>query len=196
MYLGICDPVRVERAMEAVGDPTQGQRSAEVEFQSLYQSTYVRARGYARKLVGDADADDIVQEAFMRLVKYKSGNQAGVSEHFVLGTLRNVAYSHLSRRIKDKQKLCDVGARSETTETTRSYVDDHSARRILSVLSEGQREALVLVEVMGLSEAQASLAMRISRPVVNAKKCRAMEKLRENALAGSDRAMGNAPVEK
>jgi RNA polymerase sigma factor (sigma-70 family) len=181
MCLGTSDLVGVGHAQPETGIHTKGQRSPASELQALYRSLYVRARGYARKLVGESDADDIVQEAFMRLVKYKSGTKVEISEHFMLGTVRNVAYSHLSRRIKDKQKLSDVGPRSETADEHEGYGDYASAGRMLADLSEGQREALVLVTVMGLSETQASLAMRTSRPVVNAKRCRAVERLRESA---------------
>ncbi|GEM_PF-2774621 len=156
-------------------------------FVQLYRDSYKSAFAYARKLVGQADAEDVVQETFLRLAKYKHASREGVSKSFVLKMTRNVAFSALGNRIRDRERCTVVQgqAPSATGDSARSGRGGRDERpgpdlasKYLEQLSEGQREAIVLTEILGLSEAQAGLAMEISRPVVNAKRSRAVELLR------------------
>lgn len=153
-------------------------------FEKLYGETYEDGLAYARRLVGDADADDVVQEAFLRLARYKpvGGEMLGIK--FVMAVVKNAAMNLLAKRSRDTrqnrdgqlgwQEYSDNDGPSKGTST-------RWAREQLEALPASHREAFVLVEVMGLSESQAGLAMHLSRPVVGQKKRSATEALRDRA---------------
>ena len=78
------------------------------------------------------------------------------------------------------------GGRGNWREYTESDIQSSGtssgwAREQLEALPASHREAFVLVEVLGLSESQAGLAMHLSRPVVGAKKRCATVALRDKA---------------
>lgn len=165
-------------------------------FARVYAESYQSAFAYARKLVGEADAEDVVQEAFLRLARYKQDERTGVSKHFVLAMTRNVAFSSLGTKLRERERCTIAQGGAITGEgacDTPNHTDasSHPAIRYLDQLSEGQRDAFVLTELLGLSEVQAGLALAISRPVVNAKKCRAVEVLRSRVV-GQDVEMGES----
>ena len=145
---------------------------------SLYHDYHARALAYARRLVGDADAEDVVQEGFLRLTRFKSLTRSHLNAPFVLAVMRNTAMTMLARSGRARKR--DQGAADERRDglawhppARESAIDRH-----LADLTEGQREALILVEVRGLSDTQAGLAMSLSRTVVSAKKRSAVQALR------------------
>lgn len=179
----------VEFASTRRVDPTASARgsdngaAASEWFARLYSEYYLMAQRFARKLVGAADADDIVQDAFLRIAKYRGDKAEALSASFVFATVRNTAIDLINSRSRER-------VRREKNTHYDQYRDRHAApsegvaafeRRHLRNLTESQREALILVEVMGLSEAQAGLVMDLSRPVVSAKIGSAVKTLRAMA---------------
>jgi len=145
---------------------------------SLYHDYHARALAYARRLVGEADAEDVVQEGFLRLTRFTSLTRSHLNAPFVLAVMRNTAMTMLARSGRARRR--DQGAADERRgdlawqpPAREAAIDRH-----LADLTEGQREALILVEVHGLSDTQAGLAMSLSRTVVSAKKRSAVQALR------------------
>lgn len=161
------------------GERRRRQATSERDLvRTLYHDYHARALAYARRLVGDADAEDVVQEGFLRLTRFKSLARSHLNAPFVLAVMRNTAMTMLARSGRARKR--DLGAadgRQEAASSNRpageSAIDRH-----LADLTEGQREALILVEVHGLSDTQAGLAMALSRTVVSAKKRSAVQALR------------------
>lgn len=145
---------------------------------SLYQDYHGRALAYARRLVGDADAEDVVQEGFLRLTRFKSLTHEHLHAPFVLAVMRNTAMTMLAREGRAKRR--DLGAADDRRHdpARQPSARESAIDRHLADLTEGQREALILVEVHGLSDTQAGLAMSLSRTVVSAKKRSAVQALR------------------
>jgi RNA polymerase sigma-70 factor (ECF subfamily) len=154
----------------------------------LYEDYYARARAYARKMVGPEDADDVVQEAFLRIARYRAADLATVDAHFVLAVTRNVAFSAMAQAAQElRRRTAHSGGRPSSHES-KVHLSEGVAERYLDELTDGQREALILVEAMGLSETQASIALHVSRPVVNAKKRSAVMALRAKVTRGGSSA--------
>jgi RNA polymerase sigma factor (sigma-70 family) len=184
------DPVRVEAPetgphanLHMHTDAAESER-----IRLLYAEFFARACAYARKIVGDSEAEDVVQEAFLRITRYRSLSTQEINAPFVLTIVRNTAMTLLARRSQELRRRTTHSNRQprETAAATRSEsLDD----KFLGELTDGQREALILVEVRGLSEAQASLALDISRPVVSAKKRSAVQALRALYLDDSNSAV-------
>ncbi len=151
---------------------------------SLYQDYHARALAYARRLVGDADAEDVVQEGFLRLTRFKSLTRAHLNAPFVLAVMRNTAMTMLARAGRSRRRDLDTAGERRHDAAWKSPSRESAIDRHLADLTEGQREALILVEVHGLSDTQAGLAMAISRTVVSAKKRSAVQALRAMYDAG------------
>ena len=150
----------------------------------LYHEYFARACAYARKLVGHSEAEDVVQEAFLRITRYRSLPPQDINAPFVLTIVRNTALTVLARRSQELRRRTQH-SQGRSHQTAPAAFLEALNDKFLGELTDGQREALILVEVRGLSETQASLALDISRPVVSAKKRSAVQTLR--ALYMDDR---------
>lgn len=90
----------------SVGNKTAGQAicsrhvfapSAE-EFERIALPHAGAALALARALLGsESDADDVVQEAYVRAFKYFSSYQGGEGRAWFLAIVRNAAYAHLQK---------------------------------------------------------------------------------------------------
>jgi RNA polymerase sigma factor (sigma-70 family) len=145
---------------------------------SLYHDYHARALAYARRLVGDADAEDVVQEGFLRLTRFKSLTRSHLNAPFVLAVMRNTAMTMLARSGRARKRDLGMADDRRGDQAWQPLARESAIDRHLADLTEGQREALILVEVHGLSDTQAGLAMSLSRTVVSAKKRSAVLALR------------------
>jgi RNA polymerase sigma factor (sigma-70 family) len=167
----LCDPAIV------ASDPMRAR---------LYACFYPRLTAYARRLVDASLAEDIVQEVFLRVLKYKDGEVERLPIQFLLTMTRNVAL----RVLASKRREC--GAVPETMESMESAprvemrLAHPSVPDLLERLPERQREALTLTTGRGLSEQQASLAMNASRSAVSQRRRSAIEHLRRFTAEGFD----------
>ncbi len=151
-------------------------------FARLYGETYKDSLAFARRLVGDADADDVAQEVFLRIARYRPTTGEHLDVRFVMAVTRNVGLNFISKRNRDRNTRHLRASEPTLQEQTPNGASLHWAEEELAMLPEAQREAFMLVAMLGLSESQAGLAMHLSRPVVGAKKRCAVEALRERVM--------------
>jgi RNA polymerase sigma-70 factor (ECF subfamily) len=144
----------------------------------------------------DADADDVVQEAFLRALKYFGGFRgegAGQSRAWLLAIVRNMAHTWQRRHRVD-------ASTTEFNEFVHSEAisDEHPG----SVLSRGDlrdtladaldrlppdfREVIVLREIEGLSYKEISEVVEVPTGTVMSRLARARKRLQE-ALIAPDR---------
>ena len=115
----------------------------------------------ARYLLGNAaDADDAVQECYLRAFRYFEGFRGGAIKPWLLAILRNVCRAEYARRAgfvaeadTDSEEP-DTGAlplRSEGQETPEALVlrrhDAQTIQSLVAALPEPFREAIVLREI-------------------------------------------------
>jgi len=186
--------VRFEVGREA--DRESGWAVLTNEIETYLGDTFYNVRrsvlGYARRIAGDAHAEDVVQETFLRLVKYCQGRDRALTWAFLFTITRNAARTLLAERRRAKAGLDEMcHERSERNEYAACDFseDDVSAdsslsERIsdeISALPARQRDALMLTEVHGLSEVQAAQVMHMSRAAVGARRRAALRRLRHVA---------------
>jgi RNA polymerase sigma factor (sigma-70 family) len=149
-------------------------------FESLFASLRDRVLAYAKK-VGDPDlAEDVVQETFLRLLRYKKGNLGPITFSFILTMTRNVARTMHAKLSREPKFVFEGGDVAEVrSDPVRPNGALEVVYEVLDRMPERQREALYLTEVCGLSEIQAALAMAMSRAAINARKRDALCKLRQ-----------------
>lgn len=134
----------------------------------------------AWRLTGNsADAEDVAQEAFLRLHRSAiPADQAG-------GWLRRVVVNLCIDQARRNGRLIPMPQRellspSETPDVSAGRAEEYERlRHALKRLSERERAALVLRDIEGLSTAEVAALMGTAEPTVRVQIARARLKLRE-----------------
>jgi RNA polymerase sigma-70 factor (ECF subfamily) len=145
------------------------------------------AYNLARWLLGSsADADDVVQEAFVRALRFFDGFRGGDSRAWLLKIVRNTAYSWV-RKNRPAQLADEFDETVHSSETTMenaeakllSRAESERVRRALETLPVAFREVLVLREIEGLSYKEISEVTGVAMGTVMSSLSRARQKLRD-----------------
>ena len=134
-------------------------QSKVVRFEEIALPHMTAAYNLARWLVhNEADAEDIVQEAYLRAFKFFSGYYGGDTRAWLLTIVRNTSYTWLQRnralRLADpiEDKLDEVGLDFADPEILLlQSVDSQIVKHALQELPVEFREVVVLREMEGLS---------------------------------------------
>ena len=150
------------------------------------------AYNLARWLVRNPqDAEDVVQEACLRAVRYFGGYQEGNARAWLLRIVRNTAYTYL-----EKKRPGDLAEEfDETIHASEHVQPDAEAVLLRSVESrmlqealEGLpvrfREAIILRELEGLSYKEIAEVMGVPIGTVMSSLARGRTQLRERLLRG------------
>jgi RNA polymerase sigma-70 factor (ECF subfamily) len=131
------------------------------EFERFALPHAAAALGLARALArNDADAEDVVQEAFMRAFQYFGGYSGGNPRAWLLSIVRNAGYALLRRRgaaqpvpelDADGDSPSDAGSSEVEAETPESLLaraaDAEAVHAALGTLPPEFREVVVLREL-------------------------------------------------
>lgn len=144
------------------------------------------AYNLARWLVGSsADADDIVQEACLRALRFFDGFRGGDSRAWLLKIVRNTSYSWVRKnrpaQLADEfdEAIHSSEKMSDNTEARLvARVESERVRKALEALPLAFREVLVLREIEGLSYKEISEVTGVAMGTVMSSLSRARQKLR------------------
>ncbi|HEX3234173.1 MAG TPA: sigma-70 family RNA polymerase sigma factor [Gemmatimonadales bacterium] len=143
----------------------------------------------------DADADDVVQEAFLRALKYFGGfrGEADQSRAWLLAIVRNTTHTWQRRHLADASVAeFDETVHSEAIadEDPGSALSRSDSRETLAAALERLppefREVIVLREVEGLSYKEISEVVNVPVGTVMSRLARARKRLQQ-ALIVSDK---------
>lgn len=155
------------------------------------------AYNLARWLVRNAhDAEDIVQEAYLRAFKFWGGYQGGDARAWLLKIVRNTSYSFLERKpaadqgeeFDERVHVSDQAELDAEAALVRSS-DTQLLHEALSRLPVNFREALVLRELEGLSYKEIAEVMEIPIGTVMSSLARGRTQLRNVLLGMRDQEM-------
>jgi RNA polymerase sigma factor (sigma-70 family) len=173
-------------------EPTELERFEAVVLPHL-SAAYRLARYLTRN---DADADDVVQEAFLRALKYFGGFRgegANQSRAWLLAIVRNMAHTWRRRLHTGASTTAfDEMVHSEAIadEHPGSVLSRRDLREtltdVLDCLPPEFREVIVLREIEGLSYKEISDVVGVPAGTVMSRLSRARKRLQE-ALSASDR---------
>jgi RNA polymerase sigma-70 factor, ECF subfamily len=166
----------------------QGDRAA---FEELVRLTHRRVYSLAFRLVNDrSDAEDVAQEAYLRMFRGLGGfRKEAAFETWMHRIVVNCAMTHLRRRgrfgdlLRDEERA-DQPVPDRAQELT---VDRDELSRGLAALPEGQRVALLLKDVYGLSVREIATELGIEEGAVKVRVHRARRKLKELLENGDER---------
>ena len=149
------------------------------------------AYNLARWLVRNPqDAEDVVQEACLRAVRFVGGFREGNARAWLLRIVRNTAYSFL-----EKQRPTELAVEFDETLHVPEQADAEAVlvrsaeNKMLQVALEGLpvrfREVVVLRELEGLSYKDIADVMEIPIGTVMSSLARSREQLRESLIRAS-----------
>ena len=151
------------------------------------------AFNFARWLArNDAEAEDVVQDACVRALRYFSSLRDGDARAWFFAIVRNTWYSRVARRTGATQsesldsrwaEPLDVGPDPEAQLLRQDTVD--RVRAAIEQLPIEFREVLVLREIEGLSYKEIAAVVRVPIGTVMSRLARARDRL-QNTLTPAD----------
>jgi RNA polymerase sigma-70 factor (ECF subfamily) len=144
------------------------------------------AYNLARWLAGnDSDAQDVVQEAYLRAFKFLNGFRGGDSRSWLLRIVRNAFYDWLKRNRREEtgtsfdEELHSTDDETGMPDTLLLEKADHElVRRAIEDLPREFREILVLREIEGFSYKEIADIAEVPLGTVMSRLARAREHLR------------------
>ena len=182
--------------------------SRHVLFQRVVQPHLKEAHRLARYLTGcTADADDVVQETSVRLLRFLHTYRGGDARSWVLRVARNSAFTwlRLNRRPRrhmpaathgesvDPDVIFDtiVDDRAETFAIEARRRDTDALRRAIDSIPPSQREVIVLRELNELQYSEIAARLRIPIGTVMSRLFRARALLKHRMVGNEHR---QAPI--
>jgi RNA polymerase sigma-70 factor (ECF subfamily) len=161
-----------------------------VRFEQSIMPHMDAAYNLARWLTSsDPDAQDVVQEAYLRAFKFFGGFRGGNSRSWLLRIVRNAFYDWLKRNGREAATPFDeaVHDRVEDNGTPDALLlekrDHELLRQAIAELPVEFREALVLRELEGMSYKEISELANVPLGTVMSRLARAREHLRTLLVA-------------
>ena len=159
------------------------------------------AYNLARWLVRNThDAEDIVQEAYLRAFKYFGGYQGGDARAWVLKIVRNTSYSFLKknrpadrRRNLTKWFTRPTKIEPDAERALLQSVESRMLREALEELPVNFREVLVLRELEGMSYKEIAVMMDVPIGTVMSGLARGRAQLRERLMRARDQEEQRGP---
>jgi RNA polymerase sigma-70 factor, ECF subfamily len=158
------------------------------------------AYNLARWLVGNRhDAEDVVQEAYLRVFQYSNGFRGGNAKAWLLTIVRNTAYRWL-RKTRMHEPAAEFDEEIHTGDTGTSSperlllqnADGRLVEQTLRALPVRFREMLVLRELEGLTYKEIADVMGVPIGTVMSTLSRARDRFRQAASARQRRRPGMA----
>lgn len=139
----------------------------------------------ARHLMRDAeDAEDVVQEAFLRAIRHFSGFRGGDGRAWLLAIVRNACFTELRRRrasgervVFDEELHTDSGVKSGPEADLDRMVAADSLEAALAEIPVEFREAVVLRELEEMSYKEIAQITGVPVGTVMSRLARARERL-------------------
>ena len=168
----------------AISDERLMRRFAERGDTAAFDELVVRhtrgALAVARRLLGDeALAEDVVQEAFLRVVRARDRYQAGRPfGPWFYTIVRRVAVDTARRRARDRRAAAEAARWTDGVEGGPADGERVSVEEMLAPLPEGERTVLVLRVVEGLSFREVAAALGLSVEAAKKRAQRGLARLR------------------
>lgn len=182
---------RSERPARADG-PGESCSHCTVDFQEIHRAFRPRIHRFLVCLVGEADADDLTQEVFVKVDQGLAGfrGESNVST-WIYRIARNVASDRL-RSLASSSRLTAELSDKIAAEPRPPAVDQQLIRKDMNDCIRGfvenlppeYRSVMVLSELKGLSNQQIADVLRLNVGTVKIRLHRARARLREELAAG------------
>jgi RNA polymerase sigma-70 factor (ECF subfamily) len=162
-------------ALARAGDARAFERIVATHADSVYR--------IAASIAGDAEAEDVAQEVFVRLHQGLSGFRGDATLSTWLHRVTvNAALTHRARgkrRPRTAEDLGEVAVDGVAESGAVSSETRDRVRRAIDSLPDDMKAVVVLREIEGLPFEEVARTLGIKRPTAESRMARAREKLRE-----------------
>jgi RNA polymerase sigma-70 factor (ECF subfamily) len=190
MLAGRRRSIRARSAMAGdVHDPERARRFRDAALPHL-DEVYTLARYLLRSAT---DADDAVQECYLRALKHFDTFRGGAIRPWLFAILRNVCNSSYSQRSFAGPEMAEdaVPLWTEAPETPEAHIlrrrDEQAIRDMVSALPEAFREAIVLREINDLSYSEIAGIVGVPIGTVMSRLARGRSMLRAAWLSAEEK---------
>jgi RNA polymerase sigma factor (sigma-70 family) len=158
---------------------------ARMDFESFFRAEHDRLYQAVYLLCGDrAEADDVAQESLLRAYeRWDRVRSMDSPQGYVYRTALNLLRSH---RRKLAVRARRVFAQVPAEDPGGPVAATHDIHRALAGLPRGQREALILVEWLGMGSDEAGRVLNIDASSVRGRLHRGRESLRRSLEVDAD----------
>ncbi|MFZ6000587.1 MAG: RNA polymerase sigma factor [Bacteroidota bacterium] len=169
-----------EQVMEAVKNGDLQQASL------LFDRYHLRLFNFLARLCMDRElAEDLTQNVFLRVIKYRNSYKSGMRfQSWIYQVARNVFSDHYQAQKNKRSDFIDVEKVGEwiADEQEGQHMEEQEKilQRSLAMLSEEQRELLVLTRFQHLKYEEVASIMDTTVANIKVKVHRAIAKLREH----------------
>jgi RNA polymerase sigma factor (sigma-70 family) len=166
------------------------------EFEEVFLPHLDAAYNLARWLTHDpTDADDVVQESFMRAFRFFNGFHGGDSRAWLLKIVRNTCYTWLRKNrpteiIYELDEDRHEAVTGDPEAVLQENIDKQFLRKLLDALPPAYREIIVLRDLEGLSYKEISSVTDLPLGTVMSRLARARKRLQSDATATATGVLG------
>ena len=152
----------------------------------LFERYHKRIFNFLARMTMDREvAEDLTQNVFLRMIKYKNSYKEGSKFHsWIYQIARNVFSDHYQSHKNRKADYIDVEKMSDRmadrNENENLDEQERLLQRSMSMLSEEQRELLVLTRFQHMKYEEVAVVMNTTVANIKVKVHRAIGKLREH----------------
>jgi len=157
-------------------------------FSTIVEEYWVRLVRFSRSIVGDADAEDVVQDVLIIAWRKLPGLRA--PDAFAAWLYRIASHACL-RRARSRPRILPLSAALEREDSHGSRaVEEFDVKRVLTALPPRQRAVMHLTLIEGMSDSEIGCVLAIEAASVRSHRRRARETLRR--LLGVSKPSGGA----
>ncbi len=169
------------------------------DFQKIYHEYYPRIAGYLRRLVGEAEDEDVAQEVFVKVSRSLDGFRGESSlSTWLYRIATNAAMDHMRKPASRQAANMPAGSDDDPSDSEDTIPDSDAPvldallirkdmneciRGIVDGLPENYRNVIVLSELEGFTNAEIAEVLGLSLDTVKIRLHRARTRLRKELEA-------------
>lgn len=155
------------------------------EITSIWDNFHKELKAFIlNKTRNSADTDDILQDAFIRIIRnWDKVNQSDNIRLYLYGIVRNTIYDHFKQKkpVLDTADIIEV-LTDEEAQNLNAAVAECCIKPFINKLPERYREALLITEFQDVSQKELAEKLGISYSGAKSRVQRGKEKLKELIL--------------
>jgi len=176
---------RMDAGVAAVGEveAESSDAGSALPFDAFYSALFVPLFRSMLLLNGDAaEAEDLTHEAFVRVLeRWEAVSRMEAPGAYLFRTALNLERSRLRRMLRRAHRV--PREREEQRDFSQEAAERTDVLRILRGLSREQREAIVLIDFLGLNSEEAGRIASVSADALRARLHRARAAIRKELIA-------------